>query len=255
MLQITFLGTGTSSGVPMVACHCEVCKSKNKKDKRLRPSVYIQSPQTKIVIDTGPDFRTQMLREKIMHLDAVLLTHSHKDHLAGLDDIRAYNYITNKAMDVYANKDTIKVIYNDFGYSFAKNKYPGVPEMKVHEIGANQKFWVGDLEVITIHVKHYQMPVLGYRIGDFTYITDANYVSNTEKKKIKGTKVLVVNALRKEKHISHFTLEEAKAFAREIQPEQVYFTHISHQMGLHDEVDENLPNGKNIAYDGLKITI
>lgn len=238
----------------MVACKCAVCLSSNKQDNRLRSSIHIQSPTTSVVIDTTPDFRYQMLRAKIEKLDAVVFTHSHKDHIAGLDDVKAYNFIHQSIMPLYANQETAHAIQRDFYYAFAEKKYPGVPSLELH-IKNNSPFHIGDMEFIPIQVKHLNMDVTGYRIGDFTYITDANYIAEEEKQKIRGSKVLVLNALRKEKHLSHFTLQEAIDLAVELQVPVTYFTHISHQLGLHEEISQELPAGMFLAYDGLRITV
>lgn len=253
-LTIEFLGTGTSSGVPMVACKCTVCKSSDSKDKRLRSSIYIQSSTTAVVIDTTPDFRYQMLRAHIEKLDGVVFTHAHKDHIAGLDDVKAYNFIHQSIMPLYANKETADAIKRDFYYAFAEKKYPGVPLLEMH-VKEKEAFSIADLEFQPIQVKHLHMDVTGYRIGDFTYITDANYISEEEKQKIRGSKVLVLNALRKEKHLSHFTLQEAIDLAVELEVPTTYFTHISHQLGLHQEVSKELPAGMFLAYDGLIISV
>jgi phosphoribosyl 1,2-cyclic phosphate phosphodiesterase len=253
-VKITFLGTGTSQGVPIIACQCPICLSKNPKDNRLRSSLLIQTHNGNLVIDSGPDFRQQMLRQKVTDLRALLFTHGHKDHTAGMDDIRAFNYILQKPIDIYADKATIQVLKKDFDYAFSDKKYPGVPELEIHEI-INQPFCIDQTVITPIEVLHYKLPVYGFRINDFTYITDANYISDTEKNKIKGSRILVLNALRKEPHISHFSLSEAITLAQEIGAEQTYFTHISHQLGLHEEVQSQLPENIYLAYDGLTIEI
>ncbi|MEN9372106.1 MAG: hypothetical protein RLZZ64_1181 [Bacteroidota bacterium] len=253
-LTIEFLGTGTSSGVPMVACKCTVCSSADAKDKRLRSSIHLQTASTSVVIDTTPDFRYQMLRSKIEKLDGVVFTHAHKDHIAGLDDVKAFNFIHQSVMPLFANKETADAIKRDFYYAFAEKKYPGVPSLEMH-IKEKESFSLGDLDFQPIQVKHLHMDVTGYRIGDFTYITDANYISEEEKQKIKGSKVLVLNALRKEKHLSHFTLQEAIDLSVELQVPTTYFTHISHQLGLHEEVSKELPSGMFLAYDGLVLHV
>ena len=238
----------------MIACGCEVCTSADKKDNRLRSSILVQSATTTIVIDTTPDFRYQMLREKVKELDAVVFTHPHKDHVAGLDDVRAFNFFQQSAINVYANELTIKALHKEFSYVFAEKKYPGIPDIKLVEIN-DQPFTIGDINLIPIKVMHLHMPVLGFRIGDFTYITDANYIGETEKNLIRGSKVLVINALRKEQHISHFTLSEAISLADELGVPETYFTHLSHQMGLHAAVSNELPAEKYLGYDGLQIQL
>ena len=251
---IEFLGTGTSSGVPMIGCKCAVCKSTDKKDTRLRSSIHLQSGKTSLVVDTTPDFRYQMLRSNIDHLDAILFTHSHKDHIAGLDDIKAYNFISQQPMSLYANDETAAAIQRDFYYAFEERKYPGIPDLDLNIIN-NESFSVLGIQVTPILVKHLKMDVLGFRLGGFTYITDANHIDEKEKEKIKGSEVLVLNALRKEKHLSHFTLQEAIDLATELNIPKTYFTHISHQMGLHSDVSLTLPAGMYLAYDGLIITV
>lgn len=251
-LKITFLGTGTSSGVPMIGCSCKVCVSTNKKDNRLRSSILVQSATTSFVIDTTPDFRYQMLRANVQQLDAVLFTHPHKDHIAGLDDVRAYNFFNHKPMELYANSLTEEAIKREFAYAFSDKKYPGIPNLNINTID-NNPFYIGDVFIQPILVWHIKMPVLGFRMGDFTYITDANKIEAEELKKIIGSKVLVLNALRKEKHISHFNLNEAVALAQQLQIPKTYFTHLSHQMGLHAEVSAELPEGIFLGWDGLKI--
>ena len=252
-MKLTFLGTGTSQGIPLIGCQCAVCLSKDSNDKRLRTSVMIQSETTTVVIDSGPDFRQQMLREDVRKLDGLVFTHSHKDHLAGMDDIRAFNYIQKKDMDVYANEETQAMIRNDFAYIFTNNSYPGIPQVQMHLIDKNNAFTIGDITFLPIEVMHFKMNVLGFRVENLTYITDANFISAEEKQKIIGSDILILNALRREKHISHFTLDEAIEISDELAPKQTYFTHISHQLGLHEEVEKELPLGKNLAYDMLSI--
>ncbi len=251
-LQITFLGTGTSSGVPMIACECTVCQSEDPKDNRLRSSILVSTESTTLVVDTTPDFRTQMLRLRQQSLDAVLYTHPHKDHVAGLDDVKAFTYFHQRPMKVYANELTQQALQKEFSYIFAEHKYPGIPDVDLHSIPADS-FHIGDIPVTPIQVWHLHMPVLGFRFGDFTYITDANRIEPLELEKIKGSKVLVVNALRKEKHLSHFTLQEAISLVQTLAVPQAYFTHISHQLGTHERVSAELPEGISLAYDGLRI--
>jgi phosphoribosyl 1,2-cyclic phosphate phosphodiesterase len=253
-LTITFLGTGTSSGVPMIACPCRVCSSTDWHDKRLRSSIMVRSETTTLVVDTTPDFRYQMLRQQVKHLDGIVFTHPHKDHVAGLDDVRAFNFFSHQAMQVYANEMTQEVIIREFPYAFADTRYPGVPEIKLNTIDL-EPFMVGDIRVIPVMVWHMKMPVLGFRFGNFTYITDANRIDADQMDKIRGSHVLVLNALRHEKHISHFTLDEAVATVRESGVPRAYFTHISHQLGLHEEVNKELPEGIELAFDGLEITV
>lgn len=254
ILKITFLGTGTSSGVPMIACNCSVCTSLNTQDKRLRSSIKIETNTTTIVIDTTPDFRYQMLRTHTTKLDAVVFTHPHKDHLAGLDDVRAYNFFTQQPMPLFANELTADAIKKELHYAFAEKKYPGVPNLILNNIDTNN-FIIGDIELMPIKVWHLKMPVLGFRINDFTYITDANKIDEEEKQKIIGSKILVLNALRKEEHISHFTLQQATNLANELNIPEVYFTHISHQMGKHTDVNNELPSHIQLAYDGLVLEV
>lgn len=253
-LKITFLGTGTSSGVPMIACSCAVCRSTDKRDNRLRSSILIQSAKTTLVVDTTPDFRYQMLRANVKHLDAVLFTHPHKDHIAGLDDVRAYNFFQELPMQVYANSMTIDALMREFAYAFAEKRYPGVPNLEVQDIDLTP-FFIGDIPVVPVMVWHLKMPVFGFRFGAFTYITDANRIDAIEEQKIKGSEIIVLNTLRKEEHISHFTLAEAVSIAERLSVPQGYGTHISHQLGLHEEVEKELPPHFRLAYDGLTIYI
>jgi phosphoribosyl 1,2-cyclic phosphate phosphodiesterase len=253
-VTITFLGTGTSQGVPVIACDCEVCTSEDPHDKRLRTSILIESDDKVVVIDSGPDFRYQMLRAKVKHLDAIVFTHEHKDHVAGMDDIRAFNYRQNGPIDIYATTRVQAALKREFVYIFDGFKYPGIPQVNMHTIDL-EPFDIGSIRFIPIEVMHYKLPVLGFRINDFTYITDAKTVSETEKEKIKGTKILVINALQTQNHISHFTLDEAISFAQEINAEKTYFTHISHKLGRHQLISQQLPKNIALAYDGLHIDI
>jgi len=253
-VQITFLGTGTSQGVPFIGCNCAVCLSSDKRDKRLRTAIHIQDEQSSVVIDTGPDFRYQMLRAGVKRIDALVFTHGHKDHVAGLDDIRAFNYWQDEAIDIYASAETAEVIRREFPYVFNGINYPGIPVLTIKDMNG-KPFQVRSLSFTPIKVRHYKMEVFGYRIGDFTYITDANFIDEQEIEKIKGSKILVLNALRHEPHISHFTLSEAIALAQIIGAETTYFTHISHQLGLHETVSAQLPSGMQLAFDGLQLQL
>lgn len=253
-MKITFLGTGTSQGVPLIACTCEVCTSEDSRDKRLRTSILLEFNDIAIVVDTGPDFRQQMLREKVKRLDAVLFTHEHKDHIAGLDDIRAFNFILKRKIDVYASDRVQDAIRREFAYIFSDTKYPGIPEIELHTI-QNKPFEIQGIPVIPIEVLHYKLSVFAFRFGDFVYITDANAISQQEKKKIMGCKILVINALRRQAHVSHFTLQEALDLIAELKPEKAYLTHISHQLGKHSSIEKELPSGVFQAYDGLQIQL
>ena len=236
----------------MIACECPVCTSADGRDKRLRSSIMVKSATTTLVVDTTPDFRYQMLRQKVKQLDAVLFTHPHKDHIAGLDDVRAFNYFQEQAMQVYANPMTIDALMREFAYAFADKKYPGLPNIELNTIGL-EPFSIGDIDIIPLQVWHMKMPVFAFRFGDFTYITDANRIDEAEKEKIRGSKVMVVNALRREKHISHYSLDEAIALVQELRIPQAYFTHISHQLGRHADIEKELPEGMHLAWDGLKL--
>lgn len=255
MLRITILGSGTSTGVPLIGCTCQVCTSTDPKDKRLRTSIKVESDTTCIIIDTTPDFRYQMLRTKTTQIDAVVFTHPHRDHYAGLDDIRPFNFFSGKSMPIYANAISQIAIKRDFYYAFEANKDEGLPEMQLHTIHPDEPFTIGDIELIPIQVMHREMPVLGFRMRDFTYITDANFIAPEEQEKIKGSNVLILNALRPEPHPTHFTLEEAIALARSLSIPQTYFTHFSHQIGLHAETEPSLPKGIAMTYDGMEILL
>lgn len=254
MLNITILGSGTSTGVPLIGCNCKVCNSSDPRDSRLRTSIKIQSATTSVVIDTTPDFRYQMLRSNTTHLDAVVFTHPHRDHYAGLDDIRPFNFHSNKSMQIYANEITQVAIKRDFYYAFEKNKDAGLPEMVLNTIHEDP-FEIGDLKFVPIQVMHRELPVLGFRIGDFSYVTDLNYISESEKEKIRGTKILILSALRPQPHPTHFTLNESIALATELEIPQVYFTHFSHQIGLQAELEPQLPPFIKMAYDGLQFSV
>lgn len=254
-MKLTFLGTGTSQGVPVIACECPVCTSPDPKDNRLRTSVMFEVNGKVVVVDTGPDYRQQMLRESVKRLDAVLFTHPHKDHIAGMDDIRSFNFRQKRPIDVFANAMTIEALKREYHYVFAADKYPGIPSVNVHEIHANKPFKAAGLEFMPIEVMHYKMPVLGFRIGDIAYITDANFISEVSREHLKGLKVLVLNALRREQHLSHFTLDEALRVVEELNPERAYFTHISHLMGTHTEASHGLPDNVQIAFDGLTVEV
>ncbi|MGQ9619731.1 MAG: MBL fold metallo-hydrolase [Bacteroidales bacterium] len=253
-MKITFLGTGTSQGVPVIACNCHVCNSDDPKDKRLRTSLLIETEKTVIVIDAGPDFRQQMLREKVSHIDAIIITHEHRDHIAGMDDVRAFNYKTQDAIDIYAEERVLKEIKREYSYVFAEYQYPGIPVMRLNEIKIDA-FSIKGLKITPLRVMHFRLPILGFRIGNFAYITDADSVPEESKEKLSGIKYLVLNALRKEKHISHFNLYEAIDFIREISPEQAFLTHISHQMGRYSDVSKELPQGIIMAYDSLTLEL
>lgn len=254
-MKVTFLGTGTSQGVPLIGCSCPVCTSTDKRNNRLRSSVLIQTDDATVVIDSGPDFRYQMLRAQVNKLDAIVYTHGHKDHVAGMDDVRAYNFFSKKAMNIYATPPTQETLKREFSYVFSDIQYPGIPRIELNTIQPNQSFDINGTTFVPILVKHMYMDVLGFRIGDFTYITDANYIAPEEMDKIKGSRYLVLNALRKEKHPSHYTLDEAIAVAQETGVPDTYFTHISHQLGKHCDIDDQLPTGIHLSYDGLTLEL
>lgn len=256
-MKLIFLGTGTSQGVPVIGCQCEVCRSQDRRDKRLRTSAYIEVGGLHIVIDAGPDFRQQMLRHDIRKLDAILLTHEHKDHTAGIDDVRAFNFVDFPEihpMHIYANRNTLSTITKDFDYAFAENKYRGVPVIELHEVSAAESFKVGDTMVTAIEGSHSErFRVLGYRIGDLAYLTDFNSINDDEMRKLEGVDTLVINALRWTEHSSHFSVGEALDIIRRVAPRRAYLTHMSHGIGLYDEAQAKLPKGVMFAYDGLTI--
>lgn len=238
----------------MVACRCRVCTSPDHRDKRLRSSILIESVRTRVVIDSGPDFRQQLLREKTRSLDAVIFTHEHKDHIAGLDEVKAFNFLNKMRMPVYATPRVQEALKREFAYVFSEERYPGIPEVDLFEFD-NEVFHVGDLVFQPVSVMHYRLPVKGFRVNDFAYVTDANFIAETEKEKLRNLDVLVLNALRREPHISHFTLEEAVALVEELKPRKAYFTHISHQLGTFEELRRELPPHIELAVDGLQLVV
>lgn len=254
-MKVTFLGTGTSQGVPVIACQCDICKSNDEKDKRLRSSILISENNTNIVIDSGPDFRQQMLRENVKTLEAILFTHEHKDHVAGLDDVRSYNYLQQKPMDIFAEERVQNALKREYAYVFASFKYPGIPELKMHTIYPNEAFNINGVKILPLRVMHYKLPILGFRINDLVYITDANYIDEQVIRSIKGVRLLIINALRVKKHLSHYNLDEALKVIEEVEPEMAYLTHISHKFDKHQVVEKLLPSNVNMAFDGLGIII
>ena len=253
-MKVTFLGTGTSTGVPVIACNCPVCISHNPRDKRFRSSIMIEMEGSNFIIDCGPDFRFQMLKHRVDNIDAILFTHEHRDHIAGLDDIRAFNYILNKTIDIYGTEDVIAAIKTEFPYIFTETRFFSAPQIKIHKIDSDT-LEINGVKIIVIHAMHNKMPVIGFRINDFSYITDANYISPEEMKKLENSKIIVINALRNSKHVSHFSLGEAIEIIKELKPDTAYITHISHFLGLHDEVNARLPENIRLAHDNLVIQV
>jgi len=253
-MKITFLGTGTSQGIPVIACRCNVCTSENTKDKRLRSSILIETDGNTIVIDTGPDFRQQMLREDVRSLDAVLFTHAHKDHVAGLDDVRSFNFISKKPMDVFCSSQVLESLKKEFSYIFSGVEYPGIPKVNINIID-DSMFYINQTKIIPIKALHYKLPVLGFRIKDFVYLTDLSTISEKEKKKMYNADLIVLDSLRKEPHISHLCLEESLELLKELKPRKAYLIHISHLMGLNDAVNKELPENVQLSFDGLKIDL
>ena len=254
-MKIVFLGTGPSLGVPVPTCQCHTCTSTDRKDKRLRSSVYIEYKNKRFVIDCGPDFRQQVLANKVEHIDFILLTHKHNDHVGGMDDVRSFNYIQKENMPIYGSKETLKDIKNRFYYSFEKRPYPGTPKFDLLEVEKGRLIEVGDMSIIPIEVLHGSMPILGYRIGDFTYITDAKHIAEDQIELVRGTKYLVVNSLLyKRTHKIHFNLEEALNFIRIINPEKAFLTHISHKFPPMKKMEGLLPDNVKLAYDGFEIS-
>jgi len=254
-MEVTFLGTGTSGGVPLIGCQCEVCKSTDPHDKRLRTSILIKNSDTTVVVDCGPDFRQQMLREDVRSIDALLMTHAHKDHTGGIDDIRSYNFINRRPVDIYCDYATELGIKEQYSYAFTETDYPYLPKMNFIRVDETP-FNIGSIQnIVPIEVMHARMPVKGYRFGNFTYITDAKTISPAERNKMRGTKTLIINALRYEEHYSHLSIEEAFEIIDDVKPEVTYFIHMSHQFGLHAEMEKKMPPHVKIAYDGLKIQV
>ena len=253
-MKITLLGTGTSQGIPVIACNCEVCRSTDSRDKRLRCAILVEENGTILLVDAGPDFRQQMLKYRVTNLDAVLLTHEHADHIFGLDDIRSFNWIRKSPMDIYCEKRVADNLMTIFNYAFAEIKYPGTPQMDLIPI-EGKSFEIGRIGVTPIRLYHHKLPVYGFRFGKFAYLTDFNRIEPEELEKLRGLDTLVICALRKTTHISHLNLEQALQIVKKISPGMTYLTHMSHDMGLHAELLKELPHGVEPGYDGLIIEI
>jgi len=253
-MRVTFLGTGTSQGVPIVGCNCEVCLSKDPRDKRLRTSAFVEIGDTNILIDAGPDLRQQLLRNNIVRINAVLVTHEHKDHIGGIDDIRPINFLMKETMHIYGLKRALNIIAKDYDYAFNSYKYPGVPNLKLMPV-YDEPFFIRDIEIIPVIVRHLNLPILGYRIGNFGYITDASFIADKEKRKLENLDVLVINALRKEEHYSHFNLNQALMIIKELKPGKAFLTHISHSMGSYEAIAPELPENVFLGIDGMSVTI
>jgi phosphoribosyl 1,2-cyclic phosphate phosphodiesterase len=252
-MKITFLGTGTSQGVPVIGCTCEICSSLDFRDKRLRTSIHITTESQSLIVDTGPDFRQQMLRERIKRVDAILFTHAHRDHTAGLDDVRAYNFIQQMDMPVYGTRPVLDQLQIEYAYAFTKEYYPGIPRLTLNEID-DAAFNINADRVIPLPVMHFKLPVMGFRIGNFSYITDANFIPEGTLERLTGTDVLVLNALQREAHISHFNLKQALEVAGKINARHTYLIHVSHKLGLHADISRELPDNVSLAFDGLQIS-
>lgn len=252
MNSITFLGTGTSQGIPVIGCRCPVCKSQDQRDKRLRSSALIKYEGKQLLIDAGPDFRCQMLRENITHLDAILLTHHHKDHTGGLDDVRSFNYLEKRSFPIYCEESVQASLKKEYYYVFSENPYPGAPEMTLKTITSNP-FDIEGIRITPIRAMHFRLPILGFRIGDCAYVTDANYIPENELEKLKGVKVFVINTVKRSPHISHFSLPEAIATAQKVGAEKTFLTHLSHLLPVHTDLANELPEGIEPAYDGLEV--
>ena len=253
-MKITVLGSGTSQGVPVIACDCEVCISENPKDARLRSSVMIEEDGQTFVIDTGPDFRQQMLREKVEKVDAIIYTHEHKDHVAGMDDVRAYNYKWKKDVEIYCTQRVNEALHREFPYVFSDYRYPGVPSVNINII-ENKEFEINGVKILPIEAMHYKLPIFGFRIKNFVYLTDVSSISEKEKEKMKNTDLLILDALRRKPHISHLTLEQALELINELKPKRALLTHISHYMGKHDDLLKELPSNIDLSYDGQTIIL